>query len=230
MGSRVAPSHANNFLGVFENDHVYTQSKLWLRFIDDIFVVWVEGRPNLEAIIHYLNSCHETIKFTADTSISSTSVNFLDTTVNITESGTLDVDLYSKLTDSHNYLLYTSSHPLHCKNSPPYSQFLRVRRICTFVENFDEHSKSMAHHFSRWGYPDELINEVYILAKHQSRDSLLTPAPTKNQENQNQNLYFITTFQSDFSGPKEIITKNSDFLTWSNDTKHLHDRKVSFFR
>ena len=75
--------------------------KLWLRLIDDIFVIWTEGRPNLEAFIHNLNSCHETIKFTAD--ISSSSVNFLDTNVNLAESGILDMDLYSKKTDSHNY-------------------------------------------------------------------------------------------------------------------------------
>ena len=66
----------------------------------------------------------------------------------------------------------------------------------------------MSHHFSLRGYPDALIDEAYILARHQSREAQLTPAPTKNQESQNQNLYFITTYQLDFSGPKEIITKN----------------------
>ena len=223
MGTRVARPMPTT-LWESSKMTVYThpiQPKLWLRFIDDIFVVWTEGRPNLEAFIRHLNSCQETIKFTAD--ISSTSANFLDTTVNITESGTLDIDLYSKPTDSHNYLLYTSSHPQHFKNSLPYIQFLRVWRICASVEKFDKHSKSVAHHFSRQGYPDELINEAYILARRQSRYALLTPAPAKNQESQNQNLYVITTFQPDFSGPKEIITKNWDFLTQSNDTKHLHD-------
>ena len=48
------------------------------------------------------------------------------------------------------------------------------------------------------------------------------PTSPKGQESQNQNLYFIT-YQPDFSGPRDIISKNSDFLTRSNDTKHLKD-------
>ena len=39
--------------------------------------------------------------------------------------------IHYKDTDTHSYLYYTSSHPARCKNSIPYSQFLRLRRICS---------------------------------------------------------------------------------------------------
>ncbi len=45
MGTKVAPTFANIFMGKFENDHVYTHplySKVlvWLRFIDDILFIF----------------------------------------------------------------------------------------------------------------------------------------------------------------------------------------------
>ena len=45
--------------------------------------------------------------------------------------------IYRKPTDTYNYVLFSSAHPLHCKLGIPYSQFLRIRRICTFLTDFD---------------------------------------------------------------------------------------------
>ena len=44
--------------------------------------------------------------------------------------------MHYKPTDSHIYLLYSSSHPSHVKNSIPYSQFLRLRRLCSEESDF----------------------------------------------------------------------------------------------
>ena len=41
--------------------------------------------------------------------------------------GHITTDLY-KLTDSHTYLLYSSAHPKRCKDSIPYSQYLRINQ------------------------------------------------------------------------------------------------------
>lgn len=47
MGTRVAPTFANIFMAHFEATHVYTyplQPVLWLRFIDNIFLLWTHWR------------------------------------------------------------------------------------------------------------------------------------------------------------------------------------------
>ena len=77
---------------------------------------------------------HPTIKFTADWS--KISINFLDVTVSI--AGVIETDLYVKPTDSHQYLLSSSCHPFYCKKGIPYSQALRLNRICSKNEFFDK--------------------------------------------------------------------------------------------
>ena len=107
MGTKLAPSFANIFMGWFEDTYVYNyklQPLLWKRYIDDIFMIWQHGPTELENFVSHLNSQHTTIKFTEENSHNS--INFLDITVNLNSNGELTTSLYCKPTDSHNYLLF----------------------------------------------------------------------------------------------------------------------------
>ena len=79
-------------------------------YIDDIFFLWEHGEEKLRSyrIIEYLNEKHPTIKFTAVWS--KTSINFLDVTVSL---------IGGKVTT------------YYCKKGIPYSQALRLDRICS---------------------------------------------------------------------------------------------------
>ena len=94
-------------------------------YINDIFFLWDHGEEKLMLCIANINKMHPTIKFTADWS--KTSINFLE--VSITE-GIIETDLYVKPTDSHQYLFLYFCHPFYCKKCIPYSQTLRLNRIC----------------------------------------------------------------------------------------------------
>ncbi|KAJ8017586.1 hypothetical protein HOLleu_44904 [Holothuria leucospilota] len=129
MGTKMAPSFANLFMGNLEKEFLSRQilkPQIWLRFIDDIFMIWPHGEDSLKIFVENINSFHSTIKFTADSS--RVSVHFLDTTVTI-ENGSLKTDLFNKPTDKHNYLLPSSCHPPHCTKNIPYSQALRIKRL-----------------------------------------------------------------------------------------------------
>ena len=76
----------------------------------------------------FLNQAHPSIKFTADWSREK--INFLDVQV-IKEGDRLITDLFTKPTDTHQLLHRTSCHPGHTKKGVPYSQALRIRRICS---------------------------------------------------------------------------------------------------
>ena len=77
MGTALAPNYANLFMGRFETkalDGWPLKPTLWLRFIDDIFMIWPHGRDELDNFIKYLNSIHEKIKFTSE--VSKNEINF----------------------------------------------------------------------------------------------------------------------------------------------------------
>ena len=94
-------------------------------YIDNIFTIWSDG---IEAFD--LNEAHSTIKFTAEWSIS-----FLDTCVTL-EGGIISTSLHRKSTDTYQYLAAKSCHPRHCKAAVPYSQALRIQRICSSDHDF----------------------------------------------------------------------------------------------
>ena len=154
----MAPSYANIFMGELEENLLQQTSNrpaIWWRFIDDIFAIWTHGEDNLNTFLREINSFHETIKFTAEWS--KEIVSFLDTTVFINESG-IHTDLYTKPTDTHQYLMPTSCHPKHCTNSIPYSQSLRCRRICSNEEDFQMRVRELKQHLLTRGYNEELVD------------------------------------------------------------------------
>ena len=55
----------------------------------------------------------------------------------------LTTDLYIKLTDTHQYLDYTFSHPEHTKKSIVYGQTLRLCQICFFETDFVKRKNEM---------------------------------------------------------------------------------------
>ena len=150
MGTKLAPSFANIFMAYFEDKFVYSyklKPLIWKRFIDDIFFIWTYGDSELVNFVSHLNNCHDTIKFTLDKS--NETANFLDLTITKDSSGNLQTNLYCKPTDSHNYLLYSSEHPRHVLKGIPYSQFLRVRRICSLDSEFFQNCFMLSSHFIR---------------------------------------------------------------------------------
>jgi hypothetical protein len=229
MGTKVAPSFANLFMADFEDKYVYTyqtQPKLWLRYIDDIFMIWDHTQEELDTFIQHLNSCHTTIKFTSESSTSK--VNFLDTTVTIEANGTLYTNLYTKPTDSHNYLRYDSAHPHHCKTSLPTSQFLRLRRICTKIEDFDTNAVSLAGHFLRRGYPQHLIEEAIIKTRRINRASTLTQSDTDKKDTNKSTLFLITTYKPGTNILKNIVDTNWPNLGRTNTTENLYNAKIIY--
>ncbi|GFO20864.1 hypothetical protein PoB_004736900 [Plakobranchus ocellatus] len=66
MGTCLAPSYANLFMGELEDKLLAaaaTKPKIWLRYIDDIFLIWTYGRSNLDAFIAHTNNFHPSNKF-----------------------------------------------------------------------------------------------------------------------------------------------------------------------
>ena len=92
MGTRMAPSYANLFLGKFEHDALLRapyQTYLWLWFIVDIFMISTEGLEKLKLFVDYLNNLNSTIKFTCSHSFKN--IPFLDVMVSVKD-GFIETD------------------------------------------------------------------------------------------------------------------------------------------
>ena len=116
--------------------------------------------------------------------------------------------MHHKPTDSHSYLLYSSSHPSHVKNSIPYSQFFRLRRLCSDDSDFSLKSEEMCDFFDKRGYPASVVQAGHYHAQQIDRPSALQ---TSQKEN-NDRIPFTITFHPQNHAVKSIILRNFKLL------------------
>ena len=175
MGTPMAPAIANLFMGwleskILKDSPFHIEQDLWKRYIDDIFVLWTHSEKDLQTFTDFLNSLHPTIKFTVTSS--TIKLPFLDILIKL-EAGKLETELYTKPTDSHSYLHYSSAHPTHCKNNVPYSQFLRIRRLCSQHSDFLIHCSDLTQHLRNRGYPKHIVEKAFNKVKSIPRTQTL---------------------------------------------------------
>lgn len=177
------------------------------------------------SFLHALNSFHETIKFTAD--IRETSANFLDVKVTKDTHGNITTDLYTKHTDSHLYLHYSSFHPKHQKRSLPYSQALRLRRICSTNELFRKASHNLFNDFILRGYPIQLDKSAIQKAASLNREDLFQPTTT---DAQNKNIIPFIITHNPYNPPiSQILSKyrvyRINIPATSDNTNNIKQRR-----
>ena len=158
-------------------------------------------------LLEYLNEKHPTIKFMAEWS--QTSINFLDVTA-LLIGGKITTDLYVKATDSHQYLHSSSCHPYHCKKGIPYSQALRLNRICSDPISFDRRSNNLEKWLIERGYSEQEVRKQILRARDFSRDSLLDKENTREEQNK---ITFNLTYYSVFQNVKKILAELHLLLT-----------------
>ena len=138
MGIRFAPSFADIFMAKWEKealDKYPLRPLLYLRYLDDIFIIWTHSKQQFYEFLEVLNSHHPSIRL-KDT-VSDTSVDFLDTTVfkYIHDKNMLCIKVYFKPTDTHALLHKDSFHPKATFSGIIKSQILRFSKICTLTND-----------------------------------------------------------------------------------------------
>ena len=138
----------------------------WKRYRDDTFDIEENTEDQiLNSFTEYLNSniLENKIKFTMETS--SQELVFLDTKVDL-KNGYLVPEIYSKPTDSHEYLNPKSCQTPQVTLNIPYSVALRVRRNCSdrdpgdrmFINNMVKYKAYLIES----GYESDQIDEHFI--------------------------------------------------------------------
>ena len=216
MGTRMAPSFACIFMSELEERMLASapcRPWIWWRYIDDVFFIWTSDENSLGSFTNHINSFHRTIKFTSE--VSHHEAHFLDVTIR-KEEDTLITDLYSKPTDTHQYLHATSCHPKHCKTGIAYSQALRLRRICSNDSDFSKHAQELKNHLVARGHSSRRVRSAIERTRALPRSEVLKEKAPSDDTCTNNKVALVTTFHPSLP-PLRRITNDSHHILHTSD-------------
>ena len=168
-----------------------------------------------------LNNLHPSIKFTIEKS--KTRLPFLDALI-INEDGKLHTDIYCKPTDSKQYLLYTSCHPKHTRNSIPYNLARRLRMIISDENTFLTRLEELKTFLSKQKYPPDLIEDSILKVKALKRPDLLQPKELSNADHSL--IPYVITFNPNNPEIFPDIRHNKSILLRNVRMKSKYKHKV----
>ena len=96
----------------------------------------------------------------------------LDLTLHLRD-GFIVTDIYSKPTDSHLYLPFSSSHPSHCKRAIPFGVALRIKRNCSTDDFLQTRCEEYKGYLRFQNYPADLVDKQFDKAFKIPRPELL---------------------------------------------------------
>lgn len=182
MGPKNACSYADLAMGLIDEKAKLEGSLkplLWWRYRDDIFDLWTQGLPKLLEFTDYINSLYPTIKF--ELVYSDSFLHVLDLTLHLKD-GLIITDIYSKPTDSHLYLPFSSSHPSHCKRAIPYGVALRIKRNCSTDDFLQTRCEEYKGYLKSQNYPADLVDKQFDKALKIPRSELLSKKVKANKK------------------------------------------------
>ena len=224
MGTRLAPSYASLFMGKLEKEFLNScdlQPILWLRFLDDIFMIWDDSEEQLLSFLDKLNQWHETINFTY--SYSKTEAVFLDVKLKKSDAGILKTKVYEKDTNVHQYIEFSSCIPLSCKKGIPFSQAKRYRRITSNDDFLKQNLQKLETYFRMRNYPADILSEAI-----QKSSSLTVDKALESKSSEIQDIIpFVCTYNPSLPNIGKIINQYWGLLKISanESVRHLYESK-----
>ena len=151
----------------------------------------------------------------------------------------LSTTLYTKPTDKHSYLRYDSCHPTHVKQSLPYSQLLRIRRLLpsTWISSktvlkSSEISTTGATPFltctSNCSKQPKLIDQPCLAISIHKRPQVVTIMLKTNKQTDDLTLYLITSYNPANPALAQMIFKYWPILGRSSGTRLLTKAKIIY--
>ena len=176
------------------------ESEDWKRYRDDTLDIRENcTEEELEIFTDYLNQNVLKHKIVFEMVNSRENLPFLDVNIRLKE-GYLIPEIYSKPTDSDEYLNPASCHPLSVTNNNPLGVPLRVRRNCSDRVKDDEIFKSKLieykAHLMHSGYDSKLIDRKFLKVVKRRRSKTITNKEQKQMKERKFN--FVTDIDPEF--------------------------------
>ena len=204
MGTPCACTITDIFMCNFVLEHFFKwtyQPRLYKQYRDDSFGLWLHGEATLLQYLEHLNSLHPTIKFTLTYG---KEIQFLDLTLNLTNTGTIKTETYYKSTDTFQYLEAFSCHPPAITKNIPKSQLLRHVRNCSTTSSFLKHAAILRYNLLKRSYPNALINRAMHNLSKENRGQILKIRGKKESKR----TPLIVTYNSNLPNLNKLIRNN----------------------
>lgn len=140
MGNSLSPFIANLFMSRFETEakeQFEYFPRVWLRYVDDIFVIFDTKRADVNEFILKLNNLHSSVNFTYEIE-NNEQLPFLDVLVIRNNENKLEFDIFRKDT---NTLRYIPNDSHHCAQHKMASMNFLVHRLMSVPLNKDRFEK-----------------------------------------------------------------------------------------
>ena len=178
IGSPLSPILANLFMESFEEEAIntaLTKPMLWLRYVDNTFVLWKHGREKLMEFLTHINSRRPSISFTMETE-EDKRLPFLDTEVVRNEDGTIRTVVYRKPTHTDRYIHFDSYHHPQVKTGIIRTMMQRGERVCSLPTDLQREKQHLEEVFvKKNGYPKRFVNRALNKQRRQTLDGTTTP-------------------------------------------------------
>jgi len=162
MGNPLSPILANLFMEYIEERIMKDFSlkpKFWIRYVDDVFLIWPHGLEELENFFDSANNLFPSIKFTKELETNN-ELAFLDVLVKKTAENQLSFEVYRKATHTDQYINGNSHHHKKHKMAIWSTLIHRALNVCSTPELLN---KELAHIAKVATDNGHIINVVKIL-------------------------------------------------------------------
>ena len=158
-----------------DTPHNLDEPEDWNRFRDDIYTPWIGTIEQLNRFGRWLNSIHKSLKFTIKYSTSG--MEFIELFVYSDANNVLRTKLYSKPSDTFNYLIPSSCHKTHIIENIPknIARWVYVNNCET--DNYLKDKVVFMNHLISRGYNEYFVKKSFADVEKLDRTNLYFVKP-----------------------------------------------------
>ena len=236
MGRSYGPVWATLSIGFLEETKLYPSIRRTFpkaadslinsygRFQDDTFILNELGIDSNQ-LLKIFNELHQDLVFTMEHS--NEQLSFLDVLIYISNNK-LETTIYTKPTDSFNYLNFNSNHPAHVKRNIPYCLARRIKGIVSEPQKRLENYTLLKEKLLKKFYPIKLIEDALHKAENLDRESIIKTGKERIDKDSHKNiLTLITTHHPKFTDLAFEIKKTTQKANIKSikEKEIIHSRK-----
>ena len=166
---------------------------LWLRFVDDIFVI--NRAEHSQDLLHHINNQDPYIQFTVEPTQQG-SLPFLDTLVTNEPDNTFSTTVYRKLTHTDQYLHWNSNHHINAKHSVYNTLAHGAKVVSSTQDKLDRELQQIRTALQHCQFPAWALNQWQNKFTHPNQTNTTTTTNNNNnpQDNNKKNITIVVPY------------------------------------